>query len=73
MLRIVTIRKFPTGNRCWIFNQRIHHGSTGLALALLFLTLRKPIPALVALSLAIHDRHDWRLWFVRECLPEITQ
>ena len=34
--------------RCIIHGHRIHHG---------------PIGIIIALTLVIHDRHDWRKWF----------
>lgn len=49
----VRLVRHPLGPRVWVGRQRVHHGAAGVVLAL------------VGCVLAVHDRHDWRLWFER--------
>lgn len=67
---LVTVQRYPTGPRCWIAGQRIHHGATGLVLAAVL--RRRWRLASACLLLAIHDRRDWQRWFVRERPPAKT-
>lgn len=67
---IVSVRRYPQGPRVWIVGQRVHHGSVGVVLCASLLSRRARALALVGLILAAHDAHDWRVWFVREGLPE---
>lgn len=46
--------------RVWVFNQRMHHGATGIALVA------------VGVLLALHDRRDIRVWFKRELWNAVT-
>lgn len=64
---LIIIRQYPQGPRCWIAGYRIHHGATGLALALALHKCRRA--RWVALALVAHDWHDWRRWFAREHFP----
>jgi hypothetical protein len=67
---IVAVRSYPQGPRVWVAGQRVHHGATGCALVLAACARKRPaLCAFVGLALALHDRHDWRTWFARECLP----
>lgn len=68
MASLVAIRSYPQGPRVWVCGQRLHHGATGCVLAALCARRHRRL-ALAALALVIHDRHDWRAWFTRECLP----
>lgn len=68
-MQSVVIRSYPQGPRVWVGGQRIHHGTSGIGLALLFLTLKRRRLALAALALPLHDRKDWRIWFAREGVP----
>jgi len=61
MTPLVSIRRSPSGPRVWVAGQRLHHGATGCALALL------------GAVLAAHDRADWRIWFVREALDKAAR
>ena len=63
--RLLVVRSYPQGPRCWVAGQRVHHGATG---ALLIAT-RRPALMLLGAALMLHDRHDWRVWFAREALP----
>lgn len=67
----VVVRSYPQGPRVWIAGQRVHHGATGVALlAAAALTRRqRAFAATLGLVLAAHDRHDWKVWFIRECVP----
>lgn len=68
MMRHVVVKRYPQGPRVWLAGQRVHHGSVGCAL--LLAAGRKHRRLLAAgLLLAAHDRHDWRVWFTRECVP----
>lgn len=62
----------PAQRRVWVGGQRLHHGATGLALALGGLAglaahrfrLRRALTWTVAGSaMAVHDWHDRELWF----------
>lgn len=71
MARLVVVVRHPNGPRVWVVGQRVHHGATGALAAVALLSKRKHRLALAALLLVLHDRHDWRVWFVREGLPAI--
>lgn len=69
---IVRVVSYPNGPRVWIVNQRCHHGATGVALIVAALGQRgraRIAGILAGAVLCAHDRHDWRVWFVRECCP----
>jgi hypothetical protein len=70
MRRLIVVRSYPQGPRCWIAGQRIHHAVPGIAAALAF--RRHRLLALLGLALVAHDRHDWRVWFRREGLDTTT-
>jgi hypothetical protein len=67
MRRLFVVLSYPQGPRCWIGGQRVHHGATGALMVAAGLRWR-PL-ALLGLALCAHDRHDWRVWFVREAIP----
>lgn len=68
-MKLVTVRSYPQGPRLWLLGQRVHHGATGVALAAVAISRRRRARwALLGALLALHDRHDWRVWFVREIL-----
>lgn len=72
-MTLVAIRSYPQGPRVWVCGQRLHHGATGCALVAAALGRRKPRTlALIGCLLALHDRHDWRVWFTRESLDCVT-
>jgi hypothetical protein len=52
----------------WVLGQRVHHGATGCALAVLCARRHRRL-AVAALALVLHDRADWRAWFRRERVP----
>ena len=66
MARVVLVVKHPNGPRVFVVGQRLHHGASGLLAAALLLLRRRHRLALLALLAVLHDRHDWRIWFVRE-------
>lgn len=66
----VFIERHPNGPRLYVFGQRVHHGTTGLALVGLAALARKP-RLLAGAILMVHDRKDLRRWFARETLPEL--
>lgn len=66
----VFVERHPNGPRLYIFGQRLHHGTTGLALVGLAALARKP-RLLVGVLLMVHDRHDLRRWLARESLPAL--
>lgn len=61
---IIIVRNYPEGPRCWILGQRVHHGLTGLVIAVALRRHRRLV--LLGLALCAHDRHDWRRWVARE-------
>lgn len=61
-MKIVTYDR--NAQRVWICNQRIHHGACGCALIALAIRWRACLP--IGLLLALHDWHDWKVWFKRE-------
>lgn len=67
MMRAIQYTHHPTGPRCWIIGQRVHHGAAGLVLAALL--RRRWRLASACLVLAAHDYRDWRRWFAREKMP----
>jgi hypothetical protein len=67
----VCVRRYPQGPRVWLCGQRVHHGATGCVAAAVLAAKGRYSLALVALVAAAHDRHDWRVWFIREALPAI--
>lgn len=71
MTHLAYIVRHPNGPRLYLAGQRVHHGATGCALAVALLrwptTRRAGI--FVGTVLAIHDRHDWRIWWKRERIP----
>ncbi len=69
---MIAVRRYPEGPRVWVANQRAHHGATGCALLPLLLRKRTRVLGVVGVALVLHDRHDWRVWFVREKLPAVT-
>lgn len=79
-LRLVAVRSYPLGPRVWVLNQRIHHGATGCVILAAAAIARKRARPLIAagIALALHDRHDWRVWFAREsiestrCVTNVT-
>lgn len=66
---LVIVRSYPSGPRCWIVGQRVHHGATGAAMVAAGIMARQPLVVAAGLMLCAHDRHDWRTWFVRERTP----
>lgn len=72
LMRVVVVHRYPSGPRCWIAGQRIHHGASGLLACVALLARRHPRLAALALLAAAHDRHDWRVWFTREKMPAST-
>jgi hypothetical protein len=71
---IVAVRSYPQGPRVWVAGQRVHHGSVGVVVTLAAITSRRArLAALVGAALVAHDRHDWKVWFVREALPIIER
>lgn len=68
-MTVVCVRRYPAGPRVWVCGQRVHHGATGLVLAAL-LHKRRHFAAACLLA-CLHDRHDWRAWFVRERTPTL--
>jgi hypothetical protein len=48
------VRYCPVERRVWIATQRCHHGAVGC------------LAIVLGALLVIHDRHDYRVWFVRE-------
>lgn len=72
MPRLVVVRRYPTGPRCWVAGQRVHHGASGLVAGVALLARRHPRLAALTLLAVAHDRADWRVWFAREKVPAIT-
>lgn len=68
MRRLVAVRSYPEGPRVWICGQRVHHGAWAVLLAPVLARKHRRLAA-VATVLALHDRHDWRVWFAREGVP----
>ncbi len=69
-MKLVALRSYPEGPRLWVLEQRVHHGATGLALMAAALSRpRLRMAAVLGAMLALHDRRDWKVWFVRELLP----
>lgn len=66
---IAHIQRHPSGPRLFIGGYRLHHGTSGCALAIASILARHPRLALVGLALAAHDWHDRRVWLRLECLP----
>lgn len=64
--RLVIIESYPAGPRCFIFQQRTHHGATGCLLAAVGIASRRPALIAAGLALAAHDWHDMAIWFKRE-------
>lgn len=60
MLRVTS---YPSGPRCWIIGQRIHHGAAGCLLVVLGARVNRPAWVAAGLMLVGHDSHDWRVWF----------
>lgn len=69
MGRVVVVRSYPQGPRVWIAGQRVHHGLTGLLVALVLLGARRRGLAAACLLAVLHDRRDWRVWLAREAIP----
>jgi hypothetical protein len=71
---IVAVRSYPQGPRLWVAGQRVHHGATGCALVAAACARRHAVVCIVVGGLlALHDRHDWRVWFRREAMPATCQ
>jgi hypothetical protein len=68
---MIALRGYPEGPRLWLAGQRVHHGATGCALLPAAILARRWGLVACAAVLVLHDRHDWRVWFARERLPEI--
>lgn len=73
MMRAVEVIRHPNGPRVFIAGQRIHHGATGCALAVAALAIRQPALAVAALALVVHDRADWRVWFIRDAWVSVSK
>lgn len=71
MRHLVYIASYPTGPRCWVGGQRTHHGAVCAVVAAMLARHHRKAAGLLLLG-AIHDRHDWRIWFSREGLPSVT-
>jgi hypothetical protein len=69
MRRVIVVRSYPRGPRCWIIDQRVHHGAAGLALLLAGVTGRRRYVMLAGLLLCAHDRRDVTVWLRREHCP----
>lgn len=60
--------------RLYLANQRVHHGACGLLMAAAALRTG-PVGrsiGMLGLALALDDAHDWRRWFRRESLPQVS-
>lgn len=69
----LAIERHEDGPRLYVLGQRVHHGTTGLAIVGLCAMLRGKARRgiLVGLLAMAHDRKDLRLWLAREVLPEL--
>lgn len=67
-MKLLHVERHPTGPRCWVLGQRVHHGTTGLALIAAGIATRKRALSVIGLALIAHDRADARRWFAREGL-----
>lgn len=63
------IIKHPNGPRLYVGGLRVHHGTTGLMLSALGLGARRRALVGLGLVLAVHDRHDTRVWLRVERIP----
>ena len=70
-MRLVAVTRHPQGPRCWLVGQRAHHGAVAVVAAACLARWRPKLAAACLVG-AIHDRHDWRVWFAREKLPAPT-
>lgn len=68
----VIIRRHPSGPRCWVVGQRVHHGATGCVLLAAALLLRRRALLAAGLVLCAHDRADARVWFRRAGLDSLA-
>lgn len=60
--------------RLYLANQRVHHGAFGMVIAAAALrhsSAGRTI-GMFGLALALDDAHDWRRWFRRESLPQVS-
>lgn len=67
-MRPVVVRRHHNTVRVYVLGQRLHHGTTGLVLCLIFLPRRSRLAVLGA-ALIAHDRRDWAVWLKRETIP----
>ena len=67
-MRPLVIVSYPSGPRCWVLGQRIHHGSIGVLLIGIGLTVSSRTLSAAGLMLVAHDRADRGIWFSREGL-----
>ena len=64
MSQLIEFEKNTEGPRLRICGQRIHHGASSLILTTICAAIpRTRLIAPLFLLGALHDRHDWRLWF----------
>jgi len=69
MAQVFHLYRHPNGPRVWFLGQRVHHGAVGVLLAIACTAANLHHGLVVAVLLAAHDAHDWRIWFRRERLP----
>jgi hypothetical protein len=72
-MALIYVQRHPNGPRLYVADHRVHHGTSGLVLCAACLLTRRPRTALAMLALALHDAHDWRVWFKRELLSALDE
>lgn len=66
MIRVIG---HANGPRLYVLGLRVHHGLTGLLVALTGLLRGNRAVVVAGLAMMGHDAHDWRLWVRIEKCP----
>lgn len=62
MTRPITIIRHTNGPRLYVARLRVHHGFSGLLVALTGLLTGRKAAVAAGVAMMAHDGHDWRVW-----------